>query len=112
MAVKIKQNVGKFEYVFMVNALHVRHVERPASFEVHVRPQGHLVGAHLVNEASLPSVGLRLSSGSASRLLAALRRGEPCVIGRIEDGAVMVDLRTVAPDQDAGLTTALQQALG
>jgi L-seryl-tRNA(Ser) seleniumtransferase len=69
------------------------------------------VGGGALPGESLPSVGLRLRAGSASRLLAALRRGEPCVIGRIEDGAVVVDLRTVAPDQDAGLTTALQQAL-
>jgi hypothetical protein len=44
--------------------------------------------------------------------MSALRQGDPCVVARIEDGAVIIDLRTVAPDQDSALTVALEQALG
>ena len=38
--------------------------------------------------------------GRPTRVLAALRRGRPSVIGRIEDGRVVLDLRTVDPADD------------
>ena len=46
-----------------------------------------------------------------TRLLAALRRGEPAVIGRIEDDRVVLDLRTVEPEADGALGAAITQAL-
>lgn len=70
------------------------------------------VGGGALPGETLPSVGLRLRAGPASRLLAALRRGDPCVVGRIEDGAVIIDLRTVAPELDVALASALERALG
>ena len=59
----------------------------------------------------LPSWGLALERGSAERLLARLRQGEPAVIGRIEDGAVRLDLRTVSSADDERLATAVRAAL-
>jgi L-seryl-tRNA(Ser) seleniumtransferase len=44
-------------------------------------------------------------------MLAALRRGRPPVIGRIADGRVVLDLRTVDPGDDARLASALARAL-
>ena len=51
--------------------------------------------------------GWRSPPGSADRLLAALRAGEPAVVGRIEDGRVVLDLRTVEPASDDALAAAV-----
>ncbi len=59
----------------------------------------------------LPSFGLDLKATSANGLLAALRQGKPAVIGRIEEGRVVLDLRTVEPEADEALGTAVAQAL-
>jgi L-seryl-tRNA(Ser) seleniumtransferase len=69
------------------------------------------VGGGALPGATLPSVALRLRHGSASRLLGRLRHGDPCVIGRIEDGAVLLDLRAVDPASDARLATAILAVL-
>ncbi len=44
---------------------------------------------------------------SADELNARLRANAPPVIARVEEGRVLLDLRTVFPEQDANLTTAL-----
>ena len=44
-------------------------------------------------------------------LLAALRTGEPAVIGRIEGGRVVLDLRTVDPSYDDALGRAIEAAM-
>jgi len=49
--------------------------------------------------------------GSADALLARLRRGDPAVLGRIEAGRVLLDLRTVDPAHDAVLSRAVAAAL-
>ena len=69
------------------------------------------VGGGALPGETLPSVALRLAAGSASRLLTRLRRADPCVVARVEDGAVIVDLRTVAPRDDEALADALVAAL-
>jgi len=57
-------------------------------------------------------VALAVSNGrAATDLLTRLRTGEPCVIGRIEHDRVVLDLRTVAPEDDASLAAALVRAL-
>jgi L-seryl-tRNA(Ser) seleniumtransferase len=60
----------------------------------------------------LPSAGVAVTTGQANRLLGALRRGRPSVVARIEDGRVILDLRTVDPDDDAVLATAIASAIG
>jgi L-seryl-tRNA(Ser) seleniumtransferase len=57
----------------------------------------------------LASVAVRLP-GRASALARRLRLGTPAVVGRIEDHAVLIDLRTVAPAQDGELAAALLAA--
>jgi len=44
---------------------------------------------------------------SADQLSARLRASTPPVIARVEEGRVLLDLRTVFPEQDANLATAL-----
>jgi len=69
------------------------------------------VGGGSLPGETLPSFGVALRGSSAARLLAALRRGSPAVVGRIIDGRVILDLRTVAPDDDERLASAIAGAL-
>jgi L-seryl-tRNA(Ser) seleniumtransferase len=70
------------------------------------------VGGGALPGQTLPSVALRLGLGPAPRLARALRTGDPCVVARIEDGAVLVDLRTVDPGADEALAGAIMSVLG
>ena len=59
----------------------------------------------------LPSRAVCVPSGAPDALLARLRGGSPAVVGRIEHGTVVLDLRSVEPDDDDALAAALQAAL-
>ncbi|MBI2763292.1 MAG: L-seryl-tRNA(Sec) selenium transferase [Chloroflexi bacterium] len=72
------------------------------------------VGGGSAPGQSLASIGLALTppgGGSSASLVAALRSGEPCVVGRIERDRVVLDLRTVAPEDDAALAGAVTRAI-
>ncbi|SRR5579872_80011 len=60
--------------------------------------------------ASIPSAGISISSSdrSADEIAASLRSASPPVIGRTEDTAVRIDLRSVLPGQDAELIEVLR----
>jgi len=45
-------------------------------------------------------------------VVAALRRGSPCVLARVEDGRVILDLRTVLEDPLSRLPRTIVTALG
>ena len=66
------------------------------------------LGGGTTPEQTLPSWGLTLDGGQ--RLLDALRLGSPPVVGRIEDDAVVLDLRTVLHRQDGDLEAAIAAA--
>jgi L-seryl-tRNA(Ser) seleniumtransferase len=70
------------------------------------------VGGGSLPGETLPSAGLAIAplAGGPDRLLAALRAGDPAVIGRIEDGRVVLDLRTVEPAADDALAAAIAAA--
>jgi len=70
------------------------------------------VGGGSLPGETLPSFGVALAGRSADRLLTTLRRGSPSVIGRIEGGRVILDLRTVDPGLDAELAAAILAAVG
>jgi L-seryl-tRNA(Ser) seleniumtransferase len=67
------------------------------------------VGGGSVPGHGLPTVLLSIS-GPASRLAAALRRGEPPVIARIEKDACCLDARTVLKGEDETLIDAVEVA--
>ena len=78
-------------------------------------PLASTVGGGSLPGETLESFGLALdaqSGAAANRLLVALRAGEPAVVGRIEGGRVVLDLRTVDPAADADLARAVAAALG
>jgi L-seryl-tRNA(Ser) seleniumtransferase len=63
--------------------------------------------------AEIPSWGIALAHGeiTADRLDAALRRGDPPVVGRIENDRLILDLRTVFPKQDEALARLVHESL-
>ncbi len=77
-----------------------------------VVPLRSTVGGGSLPGETIPSFGVAVGSPSADRLLAAIRRhGRSPVIGRIEDGRVVLDLRTVDPSRDRELASKVQAAL-
>ena len=68
------------------------------------------VGGGSLPGETLESVGLVVRGAGAAALAGRLRAGEPAVVGRVEGGAVHLDLRTVDPEDDAALTIALARA--
>jgi L-seryl-tRNA(Ser) seleniumtransferase len=60
---------------------------------------------------TVPSAGVALAARRPDPLAAALRTGTPAVVGRIDQGRVVLDLRTVPPEQDHELIEAVLQAL-
>jgi L-seryl-tRNA(Ser) seleniumtransferase len=70
------------------------------------------VGGGSLPGETLPSVALRISGPRPEHLAARLRAGEPCVVGRVEAGAVLLDLRSVALEHDQQLAAAIVAALG
>lgn len=68
------------------------------------------VGGGAFPTAEIPSSGLVLG-GNAGDTEEKLRRGEPPVIGRILDGKLLLDLRSVLPREDATLSRAVLKAL-
>lgn len=73
-----------------------------------------VVGGGSVPDGAMPSWGLRVTPDGVSprRLEQRLRQGAPPVVVRIEDDAVLLDLRTVFPTDDDVLLEALRAALG
>jgi L-seryl-tRNA(Ser) seleniumtransferase len=69
------------------------------------------VGGGSLPEETLPTWVLALPSDHASRLAAELRQATPPVIARIEAGRVLLDPRTVLPEQDAALIEGVRGAL-
>ena len=68
------------------------------------------VGGGAFPSAKIPSVALALSR-NVQKIEERLRLGEPSVIGRIGDGRLLLDLRTVDPSEDDMLAAALRAAL-
>ncbi|MBI2755162.1 MAG: L-seryl-tRNA(Sec) selenium transferase [Chloroflexi bacterium] len=58
-----------------------------------------------------PSVAIALSPNSPDALARRLRAGATPVVGRIEQDRLLLDLRSVLPEQDATLAAALTSAL-
>jgi L-seryl-tRNA(Ser) seleniumtransferase len=69
------------------------------------------IGGGAAPTVELEGRGLRFQGPDAASLASWLRAGDPPVIARIEDGAVVVDLTAVAPEDDRRLGAALRAAL-
>jgi L-seryl-tRNA(Ser) seleniumtransferase len=68
-----------------------------------------VVGGGAAPSAVLPTrlISITHAHLSADKLNARLRVNDPPIIARVEEGRVLLDLRTVFPEQDANLASAL-----
>jgi len=67
------------------------------------------VGGGSLPGDEIASVGLA-HSGDVDSIAVRLRQGAPRVFGRIQESRLLIDLRTVGPDQDGALAKALGMA--
>jgi len=84
-----------------------------AAMGVEAAPGRAAVGGGTFPEVEIPSWTLRVtpSECTVDHLAARLRAGDPAVVGRREEGALVLDLRTVDPAVDDALTQRLADAL-
>jgi len=70
-----------------------------------------VVGGGAAPSSLLPSRLIAITSAklSADELSARLRSSEPPIVARVEQGRVLLDLRTVFPEQDRQIATALER---
>lgn len=85
-------------------------VMQNTSLRVEVIVTESLIGGGAAPTAALPSFAIAVthSRSSADEVAAKLRGSRPPIIGRVEDGRVMLDLRTIFPEQDAIVAAALK----
>ena len=57
------------------------------------------------------AVRIEAPAWGESRLAEALRAGEPPVVARVQEGGVLLDLRSVLPEEDASLAAAAARAI-
>jgi L-seryl-tRNA(Ser) seleniumtransferase len=86
---------------------------RTSGFTVDIAGTTAYLGSGSLPNQRLESVAVTLSGGNASERVVAerLRAGAPPVVGRLERGRVMIDLRAVMPHQDETLIDALVASL-
>jgi L-seryl-tRNA(Ser) seleniumtransferase len=81
--------------------------------KVEARPSEGRVGGGAMPGTALSSraLALEIPPLAAHELEARLRRGRPPVIARLEQGALLLDLRAVLPEEHPGLLAAIGEAL-
>ncbi len=84
----------------------------PAGEGCEIKRSTSAVGGGSLPEVTLPTRVLALAPGRPDELLARLRRADPPVVGRIEEERVVLDPRTVMPDEDQDLVLAVRSVVG
>jgi L-seryl-tRNA(Ser) seleniumtransferase len=82
-----------------------------ARARVSVTEMDSAIGGGSLPGETLESVGLVVTGRAPDALARRLRIGDPAVIARVQDGAVLLDLRTTDPADDGALASALARAL-
>jgi L-seryl-tRNA(Ser) seleniumtransferase len=82
---------------------------KPANLKIGLCDGESVIGGGAAPSAVLPTrlIALTHLDLSADELSARLRASSPSIIARVEEGRVLLDLRTVFPEQDANLASAL-----
>jgi len=85
-------------------------LEGVSTLSIEVQPSASFVGGGAAPDAEIPTwvIALRGREQSAETLLEALRRNELPILARISEDRVLIDLRTILPDEDAILEKALR----
>ncbi|HEY0554123.1 MAG TPA: L-seryl-tRNA(Sec) selenium transferase, partial [Thermoanaerobaculia bacterium] len=92
------------------SAAHRARLERAAAATgAEIVPAEAFLGGGSAPEAPIPGEALAMPGDDA--LLARLRQGDPPVVGYLRHGLLHLDLRTVAPEDDDRLITAVQSAI-
>ncbi|HYG62890.1 MAG TPA: L-seryl-tRNA(Sec) selenium transferase, partial [Thermoanaerobaculia bacterium] len=81
----------------------------PVAAVATIVPADAFLGGGSAPEEPIPGEALALPGDD--ELLARLRRGDPPVVGYIRRGRLLLDLRTVAPEDDEALVDAVRRAL-
>lgn len=84
---------------------------RAIDAETSIEESRSMIGGGSLPEESLPSRALAIRHPHAALLARALRRGETAVVARVERDRLLLDPRTVMPEDDGPLVAALQGAL-
>lgn len=103
-------SLGKDEIGMRANAL-VRSVEStPSTLKLEVIDGDSVVGGGAAPSSVLPTRLIAMTSAtlSADELSTRLRSLDPPIVARVEQGQVLLDLRTVFPSQDAQIAAALE----
>jgi L-seryl-tRNA(Ser) seleniumtransferase len=81
---------------------------------VEVRDDIAYVGGGSLPDVAVPTAVLRITAKgrSEAELASRLRTGTPAVVGRVQDGALLLDLRTVFERQEEELFSAIRDAAG
>ena len=81
---------------------------------VEVRDDVAYVGGGSLPGVGVPTAAVAVTAAGVSEaeLSSRLRRGSPAVVGRVQDGKLLLDLRTVFERQEEELLAALQAAVG
>jgi len=82
-----------------------------ASIGLAVVPSVASVGGGSLPGEVLPSRAVRIETQQPDEVARALRTGKPRVFPYIRDGAVLIDVRTVLPEQESALIVALERVL-
>ncbi len=93
-----------------LDELHQRAARLMAHIGGQLMPGQSTVGGGSLPGATLPTWLIALDVPSAAAFSARLRQHDPPVITRIADDRIMLDLRTVFPQQEAALIDAVQAA--
>jgi L-seryl-tRNA(Ser) seleniumtransferase len=82
---------------------------KPAALKFELLDGESVVGGGAAPSAVLPTrlIALTHDKLKADEITARLRASAPSIIARVEDGRVLLDLRTVFPERDANLSAAL-----
>lgn len=80
-----------------------------AKMKVEIADGESVIGGGAAPSAVLPTRVLAVTCAdlSADELAARLRASDPSIVARVEEGRVLLDLRTVFPDQDSTVVAAL-----
>jgi L-seryl-tRNA(Ser) seleniumtransferase len=82
---------------------------RSSNIDAEVAPSIASVGGGAFPTAAIASIAIMLTT-DAEHMEEKLRHGEPAVIGRIADGKLLLDLRSVLPREDGALVKAIVKA--
>jgi L-seryl-tRNA(Ser) seleniumtransferase len=83
---------------------------KAAGVDAQIVPSNASVGGGAFPTAAIPSVAIALP-GSPQQVEDRLRAGATAVIGRISEGTLLLDIRSVLPREDTTLASAIVQAL-